>query len=438
MQERDFGQSHATRTAALRKGLVLALLLPLAAGCAQTSDSARPEAAPPPEKTPAETGRWHPLDASDPALTPTQREALERLQALPYLQGTHTAPDRIGVTDYQKDKAQPGLNLYNSGHAPEAFLIDMEGRELHRWSYPIELLWPDERGPHQSSYWRRVHWLPDGGLLAIFEGIGLIRLDRDSKLMWSYRGLVHHQVAVADDGGLWALTRKAGIVHRINPDRPILEDHIARLAPDGRLISEISILRAFEASSYRHLLDGMKREGDVFHTNSIQILDGASSRRAPWMKRGNLLLSILFLDVVCVIDPEQEKVVWALRGDGEIRFRAQHDPRPLPGGNFLLLDNLGRDGQSQVIEFDPVALRVAWRYPTRGENFRTPTCGTSQRLDNGNTLITESDRGRAFEVTPKGEIVWQFFNPHRAGENRELIATLFEVRRVATGFGDFR
>jgi len=50
-------------------------------------------------------------------------------------------------------------------------------------------------------------------------------------------------------------------------------------------------------------------------------------------------------------------------------------------------------------------------------------------LPNGNTLITESENGKAFEVTPEGKIVWEFFNPHRAGDNNELIAALYDVVR---------
>ena len=39
--------------------------------------------------------------------------------------------------------------------------------------------------------------------------------------------------------------------------------------------------------------------------------------------------------------------------------------------------------------------------------------GDQQRLANGNTLITESEGGRIFEVSPDGEIVWEFINPVR-------------------------
>lgn len=174
----------------------------------------------------------------------------------------------------------------------------------------------------------------------------------------------------------------------------------------------------------------MKHEGDIFHTNSIVFLDGRHSRLAPWMRRGNVLLSAFFLDTIFAVDLDRESVVWAMRGDGAPSFKGQHDPRFLDDGHLLLFDNWGRSGRSKVIEFDPISRAVFWQYPPPGGDLRTPTCGTAQRLANGDTLITESDRGHALEVTSQGEIVWEFWNPHRAGDRLELIATLFEMRRV--------
>ena len=34
-----------------------------------------------------------------------------------------------------------------------------------------------------------------------------------------------------------------------------------------------------------------------------------------------------------------------------------------------------------------------------------------QRLPNGNTQIAEATSGRIFEVTPEGEIVWEYVDP---------------------------
>ena len=98
---------------------------------------------------------------------------------------------------------------------------------------------------------------------------------------------------------------------------------------------------------------------------------------------------------------------------------------------MLILDNRGHHGMSKVIEFDPFTQQTVWGYfGDEVNNFYTKSCGTAERMDNGNTLITESDSGRAFEVTANGDIVWAFYNPARAGENNDLVATLFEVVRL--------
>ncbi len=42
----------------------------------------------------------------------------------------------------------------------------------------------------------------------------------------------------------------------------------------------------------------------------------------------------------------------------------------------------------------------------------------AQRMENGNTFIDEGPKGRFFEVTPDGKMVWEYLNPYR-GEIRE-------------------
>ena len=66
--------------------------------------------------------------------------------------------------------------------------------------------------------------------------------------------------------------------------------------------------------------------------------------------------------------------------------------------------------------------------------FYSGTSSLADRLPNGNTLITVSESGRAIEVTPEKEVVWEFSNPKRAGENNELIATLFQVERIPRSY----
>ena len=122
----------------------------------------------------------------------------------------------------------------------------------------------------------------------------------------------------------------------------------------------------------------------------------------------------------------REQVVWALSG----LWISQHHPTVLENGHMMIFDSKGDNGRSRVVEFEPLTQEIIWSYDGSKYDFYTPTCGANQRLPNGNTLITETDYGRAFEVTSDKLIVWEYYTQNRAGKNDELIATLFEVVRL--------
>ncbi|MEO0649331.1 MAG: arylsulfotransferase family protein, partial [Planctomycetota bacterium] len=94
-------------------------------------------------------------------------------------------------------------------------------------------------------------------------------------------------------------------------------------------------------------------------------------------------------------------------------------------------DNLSVEGRSAVTRYDPASMEVRWRFRgSEAEPFYSKTCGVAQSLPNGNVLVTESDGGRALELTPEQRVVWEYWNPQRAGEGDRYIATLFEVLRL--------
>lgn len=381
-------------------------------------------------------GRWrvaeHPSKAHQ--LTPEQMEAKKRLETLSYLPGHKPAPAAKNVTIYNKKKAYNGLNLYCSGHGPEAILMDMKGNQLHSWRYDITKVWEKKYDPlvPEHQFWRRVHLLENGDLLAIFEGYGLIKLDKDSNLIWSYAKKAHHDLYIMPDGKIFVLTREANLIPKYNQTEMILEDFISILSPNGEEIRRVSLLKCMENSKFAPLLDTIAKKGDIFHTNTIEVLDGRLAHRSPAFKRGNVLVSILVLDFIAVVDMENESMVWGMSGP----WKRQHQPTVLDNGSMLIFDNnTGGERQSRVLEFDPFSNEIHWEYPgTTGSSFYSADCGSSQRLGNGNTLISDTNAGRAFEVTPEKTIAWEFYNPKRAGKNNELIASLFEMIRISPGY----
>jgi hypothetical protein len=79
---------------------------------------------------------------------------------------------------------------------------------------------------------------------------------------------------------------------------------------------------------------------------------------------------------------------------------------------------------------DPQKDEIVWTYSDDPpDHFFSYNRGSSQRLPNGNTLITESDRGRVFEVTPEGTVVWEFFNPE-TNLDKDLRAAIYRMMRI--------
>ena len=360
-----------------------------------------------------------------------QREALSKLTALPYLQGYKPAPKKSGVTLYDREAAYKGLNFYVCGHAPRAYLMDMNGKIVHEWGTDLK-----KSCPSGQIHWRRAHLFENGDVLA-FEGDGkgegmvLLKLDKHSNLLWSYDGRCHHDLFVEEDGNIYVLTKRRCTEHsKLKLEGPIWEDCVTILSPKGEEIKTISLLDCFLNSEYAYVLYYMARKGDPFHTNTIELFNGSLVDRVPMFKEGHALISIRHLSTVAIVDLKAEKVTWMLWG----MWRVQHQPVVLENGNILLFDNGDISGKSRVMEFNPLTQEIVWAYRGDATNkFFSETCGSNQRLPNGNTLISESESGRAFEVTPDNKIVWEFINPHRTGSDNKLIATLFELIRIEPG-----
>ena len=118
---------------------------------------------------------------------------------------------------------------------------------------------------------------------------------------------------------------------------------------------------------------------------------------------------------------------------------APHHPTVLDEGRVLVFDNGMHRGYSRLLEVDPRSNEIVWEYRADPpESFFTAVRGSSQRLPNGNTLVTEADHGRVFEITREGEIVWEFFNPILIPADSELVEMHDGFRPEITGEGLLR
>jgi hypothetical protein len=356
-------------------------------------------------------------------------------------------PVSVGKVD-RPERTCDGFTLLMYGGNSQAVLVNMRGDVVQRWHAPFSSLWPEPshvRGQVDDAtvYFNDGHLFPNGDLLALVEGpvdlrqgksspgYGLVRLDRESHVLWKYRDKCHHDVDVAEDGTVYAITNvivktaTAGLEHI---PTPCMVDCIDVISPDGTRLKRLPILEAIRDSPYAPLLCMLerptrfgnvsppappgvtpelfpdeRRRRDVLHTNAVKVLGRKMAGKFPQFRAGQLLLSLRHLDALVVLDPDSGKVVWAARGP----WRAQHDPSFLDNGHLLLFDNLGSPRGSRVLEYDPATQAFPWSYPgDTGKPFYSRIRGMTQRLPNGNTLVVNSDGGEVFEVTAACAVVW--------------------------------
>ena len=338
--------------------------------------------------------------------------------------------ERRGVVHSNAQLSAPGYTLYTSGHASSAFLIDASGTVVHQWDAPFHTVFPRPTHvanpvPEPFIHWRRAHLYDNGDLLAMYEcygdtpwGYGLVKVDAESRVLWSFPANTHHDLCVTGDGTIYTLTHRFRRVAEepvaASPELPpvVLDDQIVQLDAEGNLIAELSLLDALARSPYRDLLTTVPSdEWDLLHTNTVRPITEEFAQHHDFAEAGQLLISWRSRQALAIVDMESESVVWATCGP----FRYQHDPLPLANGNIMLFDNrghVGPGGASRIIEFDPAHQTIHWQYNGSADKpFFSLVRATQQQLPNGNVLITESSAGRLLEVTRNGELAWEFRNP---------------------------
>jgi hypothetical protein len=352
-----------------------------------------------------------------------------------------SAVERGGVVHHVPRQAWPGYNFYCSRTDGRIELLDMDGEVVHRWNYR----------PKKGAGSDHAVLQPNGDLLIIKKHEALLRLDWNSRIIWERRMRPHHDLAVLPSGSFYVIVRDWKAYRSMR----VWFDVLLLLTPDGDEIDRWhtfdhldDLKRALDTQSFLDtVLDsalGRKPEKgpaaieakeavadgrynfDYFHLNTVSLIpDNPPGRRDARFRPGNLLICLRNVNQIVILEPKTYRVLWSW-GQGELEW--PHHPTMLPNGHILVFDNGVRRGYSRVVELDPVRRNIVWEY--RGappDDFFSNRRGAAQRLDNGNTLITESDRGRVFEITPAGEIVWTWLNPVRKKGRRQTVYRMLRL-----------
>jgi len=349
----------------------------------------------------------------------------------------------LAAVMHQEDQYYGEYNLILSGHQQGADLLDRKGKLAHHWTFPYQNIYkgaPNTRPDPKTIYWWKSHLFANGDLLTIVtvdnrspSGVGLIKLDKDSRLLWHYPGHIHHDFDVDAAGNIYALLQ--GFSREVPQYLPgaYLDEFFIVLDAQGKFKKQINIYNAIADSPYRHILKRLPKSlaGDYLHVNGIEYVDKQKAAYADYLQENSVLLDLRELDVIIMVDLESELVSGMISGP----WHRQHDPDILANGNILIFDNKSLDHQSRVLEFDPRTRKVIWEY--RGSDdlplYSSIRAG-QQPLPNGNVFIYESNSSRLVEVNRQGELVWEYYHPlrvHDEGSTRLYAPIIMYAERYS-------
>lgn len=363
-----------------------------------------------------------------------------------------------GVVAWDRAATDPGYTLMTGYFGEGQFgarLIDMEGRVVQSWKVAFSDVWPGEaphirnRAPDRLVAWHGVRLYPNGDLLFNFQGGnfpgggGLVRVDKDSRILWKIARNTHHDIAPRADGTMAVVAhnwREDGIpACRGLLDPPYHEDSILTVTEDGQVQGEQSVLGALCRSQYRGLFSitgldvtswrGLLAGDDPTHLNNVDVVSPEQAAVFPMARAGDYLLSLRNMNAVGLLDPASGLFRWVSAG----QFARQHDPDILPDGSLLVFDNLGGgDRRSRVVAVDPATQAVRWSFSgSDADPLWSEKMGNQQLLPNGNVLITESWGGRLLEVTREAEprVVWEYVNLLRGGDGAARVGLISQSLR---------
>ena len=340
---------------------------------------------------------------------------------------------RTGLTAHDPAQASPGYTLYApmSGSG-EVYLLDGKGEVAHQWQLPYP---PGLYGyllPNGNLFYGgKVR--DDGGwdvfeAMKRFKGGVMLEVDWDGNIVWEHRDRYHHHDARRTASGvcLYMTVKRMddGQAAQVRGGQPgsdaggMWADVLVEVDAGGNRVWEWHAAEHLDPG--RHVITFNDLRDEWSHGNTVVPL--ADNR---------VMFSFRNISTVGIIDKGSGNIVWQV---GDDVLAQQHDPSMLDNGNVLIYDNGSHSRHnpmpaSRVIEVNPASNEIVWEYRDNPPfNFFSAYISGARRLRNGNTLITEGHFGRIFQVTPAGEVVWEYINPHFApNEQGYVVNSVFRA-----------
>ncbi|MCP5026522.1 MAG: PQQ-binding-like beta-propeller repeat protein [Actinomycetia bacterium] len=324
------------------------------------------------------------------------------------------------MTFHRPSRSTKGYTLLTPSHDRSAYLIDAEGRVVHRWTFDtiepgygrlldngnllmsgsdMNLPARPEDEPTKPPPPFELHVTRLGGYKTT-----LLEVDWDGNVVWSYENrFQHHDFVRLPNGNtmvpewveLSAELHKAvkGGYKQPRERLPqLLSDDIVEVDRAGHEVRRIHLWELLDPT--KDPIHPTKRRWEWTHLNGIDV-----------NAAGDIAFSARTNDRVGVIDGST--------GELKLRFTETHGQHHVTwvGDDLIQVFDNGAS-TSRVVEIQVSTGEVTWTYQASpAHQFFSNYMSGADRLWSGSVLVCEGSSGRLFEVTRYGEVVWEWINP---------------------------
>lgn len=358
----------------------------------------------------------------------------------------------LGLTVHRPQLSFKGYTLVVPLAGDSVFLVDMNGRFVHRWQFEgfrpgkCELLEngnllvmgldtsllpkgpAPEVGSEPEPYAQRVRRFGANAST-------LREVTWEGEVVWEHEEPgIHHDFKRLANGHtvfpVWVemteeLTKAVRGGTKLPREMlpPMMGDDIVEIDGEGAEVRRVETWRLFDPR--KDAICPLEGRLEWTHVNSVDV-----------NADGDVLISCRNNSRVAIINAAGE-MTWRY---GAPNTGHQHHATWQANGNVQIFDNgmhrVRGMSTSKVIEVDPSSDEVVWSYAgSPPEQFFSGHISGATRLPNQNTLVCEGTSGRLFEITRSGEVVWEWWNPvYNTRPDGVSMGWLFRAYRYAPEF----